>query len=287
MKQYVQNAWRTRAALLAALVMAMSAVGSASAHVGVNPAVVRPNTLETFSIRVPSEKEVPTIAVRIEFPAGLVVSRFQPKPGWERTVEKDSAGRTIGATWSGGTIRADEYEEFVFLARTPREPGPLVFKSYQTYEGGEIVAWTGGELDDFPASVVQVAAASDTATTATGTSIENPAVSTTAEQETAATPSADQAATDTAATPALAVTAAAEALATAPVATVIVETVPTMEVLATAGVPPAGGAVGTGSDLPAAVGGSDLPLFVALGALIIALVALALAGVALARRRPA
>lgn len=286
MKWYAESWWRARVAVIAALAIAISLVDIANAHVGVNPSVVRANTLETFTIRVPTEKQVPTIAVRIEFPTGLIVSRFQPKPGWERTVEKDESGRTVSATWSGGTIQAEEYDDFVFLARTPKEPGPLVFKSYQTYEGGEIVAWIGGELDDFPASAVQVVATTDAAPTTSGTNIEN--VPANATQDTSATSDAEQSASDATSTPDLATPLPATSNAV-PSATTVVLTPTTEQLpLATmAPISPAGGVLDPDVSLPASNGGSDLPLFVAIVAVVIALVALALAGVALTRRRPA
>ena len=54
--------WPVFLALLAALL----AVGVAGAHVSVNPRVVAANSFAVFTVRVPTERDVPTTGVRIE-----------------------------------------------------------------------------------------------------------------------------------------------------------------------------------------------------------------------------
>lgn len=231
---------------LIACMLALLVINGASAHVGVLPREAAPNTNQTFTVRVPNEQDAPTVEVRIEFPANLTVSRFQPKPGWQREAEQDSSGRIIAVTWSGGLINAGEYDDFTFIARTPAEAGPLSFKAYQTYQGGEVVEWINGEGQDRPAPVVTVQAAA--ASGAAGANVEHGAPATTAE-----------------AAPSVAAAPAGSSAATADAST--------------------GAATNAGA---ADAGGSDLPLFASLGALVIALIALALSGVAVfGRRHPA
>ena len=255
---------RQRGQVLAALAAALIALGIASAHVTVNPRSVPPDSFEAFTVRVPTEKEQPTIQLRIEFPAGLTVSRFQPKAGWKREVEKDGAGRITAATWSGGQIAPDEYEEFAFVARTPEAPGKLVFKAYQTYQGGEVVAWVNPEGEDEPAPVVEVMAPSEAAGEQSGH--ENGAIA-------AVATGGPDAAGSTGEQPQQAGATAGAAAAGASGSGAQVAAAPGQ----------------TGATSPSIVagasGGSDLPLFTALGALVVALLALALAGVALARQR--
>ncbi len=190
----------------------------------------------------------------------LLVSRFAPMPGWTRNVEKDGAGRTIAATWSGGSVAADEYQDFVFMGRTPREPGTLVFPAYQTYQDGETVAWNEAPDQEHPAATVEVVAA-DAPLVATETHME----ATTAEASTPLVETLAETATSLVegATP----TVMGDAVETA--APAFVEAEPT---------PLVAGAAVTES------GGSDLALFVALGALVLGLLAVALAVVALMRR---
>lgn len=252
--------------VLLAVIATIARVPVASAHVTVSPAIVAPNVYQAFTVDVPTEKTVPTIIIRVEIPAGLRVARFQPKPGWTRTTEKDASGSIVAVTWSGGAIAPDEYEQFVFLARTPKESGPLVFKAFQTYEGGDVVGWTGAELDNFPAAVVQVTGEAPADGTAQPpTSIEEPA-------DTATVPL--EATTVNAEATAPAVTVAPATPTPAPSATVAA----LPSALATMEMPPAGAATAVDS-------GSDLGLFVALAALVVAVIGVALALVGLARRR--
>jgi uncharacterized protein YcnI len=128
-----------------------------SAHVSVTPRTIRPGGGGDFTIRVPTEKPVPTVKVRVEFPTALRVSRLKAKPGWTAAVEKDTAGVITVATWSGGKIAAFEYDEFGFSGRTRDSSGVLTFKAYQTYEGGEVVPWSG-EVQNKPAPKVTIQA---------------------------------------------------------------------------------------------------------------------------------
>lgn len=157
---------------LVAAVLALALAGAASAHVTVEPREATANAFQRYLVRVPTEKDVPTVKVRLEFPSEVTVSRFLPKAGWQREVEKDSAGKIVAVTWSGGRIAPDEFEEFGFLARNPANPGKIAWKAYQTYEDGEIVEWTGPEGSDKPASVTTIKAGP--ATGATSGTVEQP-----------------------------------------------------------------------------------------------------------------
>jgi uncharacterized protein YcnI len=236
-------------AALCAILTTLFAVQVASAHVTVNPREVPPDSNQTFTVRVPTEKEEATVKVRVEFPAGLTVSRFQPKPGWTREVERDSQQRITAVTWSGGQVGPGEYDEFAFIGRTPKEGAALSFKAYQTYQGGETVEWVGAEGTERPAALVKLASTAAAATTDHGGSIEGAG-----------------------GVPASAATSASSAGNAATAA-------PAPAPGAPAGAP--AGSAGTG-------GGSDLSLLLALGSGVLALIALVLSAVGRSRRpRPA
>ena len=152
------------AALLAALALLLSA-GAAAAHISITPADAQPGTNVTFSVRVPTEQDSPTVRVRVEFPAGVTVSRFQPKPGWQRAEERDGSGRISSATWTGGQIQASEFDDFVFQARTPTEAGTVRFRAFQTYGNGNTVEWINAADPGLAPSVNVRAAAATTAAT--------------------------------------------------------------------------------------------------------------------------
>jgi uncharacterized protein YcnI len=125
------------------------------AHVRVLPEVVPADSFEVFTVRVPTEREIPTTEVRVEVPEGFTVSRVEPVSGWDYELEEE-AGVVRAITWSGGEIGATEFQQFDVQGQTPEEPGDYPWSAYQTYEDGEVVEWTGPEDSEEPASVVRV-----------------------------------------------------------------------------------------------------------------------------------
>ena len=124
---------------LSAIVFAVPAL--ASAHSAVSPVQTVASKYETFTLSVPTEKEIPTTSVRLLVPDGL--SRVTPfvKPGWAITVTKDLDGDVTQVEWRGGVIPAGQKDVFLFTAKTPTEPTTLVWRAYQTYRDGTVVAW--------------------------------------------------------------------------------------------------------------------------------------------------
>jgi uncharacterized protein YcnI len=149
-----QTRWLTIPLLTAAFLLA--GIGLLHAHVSVSPGEVSKDTSQRFTVRVPSERPEATVKLRLEFPAALGNPRFLSKPGWTYELEKDAAGKTTAVTWSGGEIAADEFDEFVFTARTPAEPGTLTFLAHQTYASGLVISWAGPAGGNEPAPVVRV-----------------------------------------------------------------------------------------------------------------------------------
>ena len=150
---------RFAVALIALLSLVLLTTQVASAHVSVLPAEAPPDTNQTFSVRVPNEKDDQgTVKVRIELPAGMTVSRFQPKPGWTREIEKNAQGQMTAVTWSGAVIGPAEFEDFTFQARTPKDGSTAAFKAFQTYQGGETVEWVNAAGQERPAPMIALKA---------------------------------------------------------------------------------------------------------------------------------
>ncbi len=145
------------AALSALLTLALSSV--VNAHVRVVPEEALADSYEVFTVRVPSEKEIPTTGIRVEVPEGFIVSRVEPVPGWNYEFEEE-AGVVRAITWSGGEIGETEFQQFDVQGKTPAEPGEYAWNAFQTYEGGEVVEWIGPEDSEEPASIVRVGEAS-------------------------------------------------------------------------------------------------------------------------------
>ena len=124
----------------------------ARAHVTVWPRSAARGAFERYVVRVPNERNVPTTRVEIHFPAEVRIASFLEVPGWQLQVLTDSAGKITGAVWTG-SLPAKRFIEFPFIGVNPKEGERVVFPATQTYEGGEVVQWTGPEGSKTPASV--------------------------------------------------------------------------------------------------------------------------------------
>ncbi|NOU99864.1 YcnI family copper-binding membrane protein [Paenibacillus planticolens] len=153
------------------LIGSMLLAGVASAHVTVYPKEATQGSYEKFTVRVPSEKDIPTVKVEVKFPMDSVaVSRFEPKAGWTYELAKDSAGKITGVTWtaSGDGLGSTEFGEFNMQGKVADAATQIVWKAYQTYKDGSVVEWVGAEGSDKPASVTTVKAKSGAVTDSHG-----------------------------------------------------------------------------------------------------------------------
>jgi len=146
---------------LAAMFSVLALPGIAFAHVVVTPNTVGVAAFQTFTVSVPTEKDLPTVALKLELPAGLQHVSPTVKPGWQVNLKKTGSGDNVSVTeidWTGGSIPADFRDEFSFSAQAPAKPETLKWKAYQTYQDGSIVAWdeTPGQSSDNPYSTTKV-----------------------------------------------------------------------------------------------------------------------------------
>jgi uncharacterized protein YcnI len=160
-------------ALIASLAAAawLAGAGAALGHVEVLPGSVPAGEAVEFTVRVPSEREVPTTRVRVDFPAQVTVFSFaEPPPGWRLAPLRRTDGRFRGVVYSGGRIPAERYADFRLLG-TPFEEGVAVWPARQTYADGQVKPWTGppelpgsaeapesGPTDPGPAAAVEIGA---------------------------------------------------------------------------------------------------------------------------------
>lgn len=130
--------------IFAALSFALAVPGSAFAHVTVKPGEVATATYQVFTVSVPNEKNIPTVAVKVEMPAAIASVTPTSKTGWKVTIERDGNDENAvvtAITWSGGEIAVGLRDEFTFSAKTPNEDTELKWKAYQTYSDGTAVSW--------------------------------------------------------------------------------------------------------------------------------------------------
>jgi len=132
-------------------IVALLVPSLASAHAVVFPKTSSRGAYEKYVLRVPNEKDVPTIRVEIRFPAAVRVVSFGDVAGWQLEEIRDSANAVVGAVWTG-TLPPERFIEFPFVAVNPKEDAQLVWPVYQTYSSNERVEWTGPADSERPAS---------------------------------------------------------------------------------------------------------------------------------------
>jgi periplasmic copper chaperone A len=83
--------------------------------------------------------ESPTRQVSVAIPAGVTGAKPMPKPGWALEVQR-TGPNVARVTWTARSADAmlpnDQYDEFVVVARTPKEPGTIYWPVNQVCENG-------------------------------------------------------------------------------------------------------------------------------------------------------
>ena len=118
-------------------------VGNAFAHVTISPTESSTGASETYTMRVPTERESATVRVEAEFPMGMTVSDFESKTGWTIEPTRNAAGEVVSAVWSGGSIPPGQAEQFSFTARNPGDATTLMWKVVQIHADGSTAEWMG------------------------------------------------------------------------------------------------------------------------------------------------
>lgn len=130
----------------------------ASAHVEVTPKTSTTGDEEIYTVRVPSEKAIPTTKLTIKIPSGLEFDSFEPLAGWNFTTQKGSDGKVISITYkaTGQGIFPGQFQRFVFIAVNPDKPTNAAWDAYQYYKDGSVVEWTGDDRSDTPHSITNI-----------------------------------------------------------------------------------------------------------------------------------
>ncbi|MDT4983439.1 MAG: hypothetical protein QOF95_929 [Pseudonocardiales bacterium] len=187
------------AAAVALLVLAAPAF----AHVTVSaPGATRGGSDQEITFRVPVEKNVNTVGVKVALPTNTPIAsvEVQAMPGWTHTekttklatpIKTDDGEITEAVTeidWTaqpGQGLKPGEFGAFTIIAGLLPDAPTVTFKAIQTYADGSSTAWIetaapGSAEPEHPAPVLTLAAADSTgapANTATATAIAQPAAS--------------------------------------------------------------------------------------------------------------
>ncbi|WHY66736.1 DUF1775 domain-containing protein [Neobacillus sp. SuZ13] len=134
----------------------------ASAHVTVVPKQSTTGAWETYTVKVPVEKNVPTTKVTIKAPAGVEIKSYQPVPGWKYSDEKDANGLVKSFTFeaTGEGILQGQFQQFTFVGKNPDNATKAAWDAFQYYKDGSIVEWTGDESSQSPHSITEIVAGS-------------------------------------------------------------------------------------------------------------------------------
>ena len=176
-------------------VLALSA--PAFAHVSVQPeGTAAKGGYAVVGFKVPNERDnASTTKLEINFPTDHPLASVmpQPVPGWKAEVTKSKLDKPLEShgkqlteavtkvTWTadGKGIEPGYFQKFpVSVGALPENADHLVFKAIQTYDNKEVVRWIevpqeGQEEPDYPAPVLELAAAEDDAHGSSGAKAED------------------------------------------------------------------------------------------------------------------
>ncbi len=170
------------AVVVGALSTVVTGVGTASAHVTVNPREATQGGYGKFAFRVPNEKaNASTTKLEVVIPtddAAIASVSTRPVPGWTVAVERTTLSTPLKVhdsevaeviskiTWTatdGSAVIPGQFQEFEVSAGPLPAVDRIVFKALQTYSDGEVVRWieepTGGAEPDHPAPVLTLSKA--------------------------------------------------------------------------------------------------------------------------------
>ena len=137
---------------LLSLFVAQSALG----HATIWPKESMVSAFEKYTIRIPNEKESPTVRIEAKFPPEVTVYFFKVAPGWTVKHHKNTDDRIIGATWNGGSIGPSEFAEFSLMALNSPEVVTFAWKVVQVHLDGSRSEWVGDRDAENPAPTTMV-----------------------------------------------------------------------------------------------------------------------------------
>ena len=112
----------------------------AQAHVSVTPRLSTHGATEKYTIRIPSEGKVATVAAEMEVPEGVIVEVVQSPMGWKHEIKRAN-DRIVAITWHVN-VPGGEFIDVAFVARNPREGARIVWTLRQKFADGTVTDWT-------------------------------------------------------------------------------------------------------------------------------------------------
>ena len=123
---------------------------AAYGHVRVQPAESKVGAHQTYTVRVPTEGNVPTSSVELEVPDAVSVISIA---GQAQT--KKTGNRIVSIVWTT-KILPGESEELVFEALNPASVQDITWKAHQHFADGTSADWVDIPKSSRPASVTKL-----------------------------------------------------------------------------------------------------------------------------------
>jgi uncharacterized protein YcnI len=125
-----------RASFAVALLGALAAASSASAHVVPQPSYVTADEIDTISLAAPNERRQPMTGFVVTAPKGIeVVHAHGPAPPWTVTFSDTKA------TWSGSSLPPGASLTFGVVLDAKTSAGTVDLLAEQLYPDGGVVRW--------------------------------------------------------------------------------------------------------------------------------------------------
>jgi uncharacterized protein YcnI len=135
----------------AALVMP----SAASAHVSITPRSSAAGATEKYTVRIPTEGKVATVAAEMDVPEGVIIETMQAPMGWKYAVTRKD-DRIVSVVWQAD-VKPGEFIDVAFVARNPRSGGRIVWTLRQRFADGTVTDWTKGPNGIRPTAVTELA----------------------------------------------------------------------------------------------------------------------------------
>jgi uncharacterized protein YcnI len=123
-------------------------------HVSVTPRQSTQGATEWYTVRIPTEGKVATVAAELEAPEGVIIETMQAPNGWKHEIRRKD-GRIVAVTWQAD-VKPGEFIEVGFVARNPRQGNRIVWILRQRFADGTVTDWTNGPQGIRPTAVTQL-----------------------------------------------------------------------------------------------------------------------------------
>lgn len=142
---------------IAAVVAMLVLPAVAHAHVSITPRASTHGATEKYTVRIPSEGKVATVAADMDVPEGVIVEVLQSPMGWKHEVKR-ADDRIVSIIWHVN-VPPGEFVDVAFVARNPRQGARIVWGLRQRFADGTSENWTVDQKGQTrPTAVTQLSA---------------------------------------------------------------------------------------------------------------------------------